>query len=344
MSAPFPVPHTWPILLADLGLSEVHVLKRADLPVDLFRRAVRAHGDGTEPPRITAQQYFGLFDALEAELDDPLIGLRIGQAISVEMFEPPIFAALCSPDMARAVERLQRFKRLVGPFRLEVEATEHHTTLAFEGVGVPQMPANIAQMELVFITHLLRLATRSPVAPLEVTFRGRYDAELLAPFRSFFACPVRSGTAWTVRFSDLDMRRPFLTANTGMWNVFEPRLRRRLAELDAAADSTERVRAALFELLPSGRSSVADVGRTLGMSRRSLQRRLSEEGITFQAVLDGTREDLARHYLGQTALSGAEIGFLLGYDDPSSFFRAFQRWTGETPETVRSMLRERAAE
>ena len=344
MPTPFPVASAWSMLLADLGVSDVRVLRRADLPIDLFRRAARAGADGSEPPRMTSQQYFDVFDALVEELGDPGVGLTVGQAVSVEMFEPPLFAALCSPDMARAVERIAHFKRLIGPLTMQVEVADAHTTLTYGPYGAPRLPSTVGHAELVFKTHLIRLATRSPVQPLEVEFAEPLTPELRGRFQDYFGCTVRIGTGWSVRFSDLDMRRPFLTASAGMWSVFEPNLRRRLAEVDASANTVERVHGALLELLPSGRSSVADVGKMLGMSRRSLQRRLSGEDTTFQAVLDGTREDLARHYLARTTLSGAEISFLLGYDDPSSFFRAFQRWTGETPETVRASSRRRTAD
>ena len=93
-----------------------------------------------------------------------------------------------------------------------------------------------------------------------------------------------------------------------------------------------------LELLPSGRSVIGDVARTLGMSTRTLQRRLGAESSRYQVVLNQTREQLARHYLGSSTMSGAEIRFLLGYDDPSSFFRAFHQWTGQTPETVRAAV------
>jgi AraC-like DNA-binding protein len=91
-------------------------------------------------------------------------------------------------------------------------------------------------------------------------------------------------------------------------------------------------------LLPSGESSVDAVCRRLGTSVRTLQRRLREEGDTFQAILNRTRESLARHYLKRPELTATEISFLLGYEDPSSFFRAFTSWTGTTPEQARGAL------
>ena len=78
------------------------------------------------------------------------------------------------------------------------------------------------------------------------------------------------------------------------------------------------------------------VARKLAISKRTLQRRLREDGATFQEVLADVREALARHYLQRTTLSGAEISYLLGFEDPNSFSRAFHAWTGKTPEQLRS--------
>jgi AraC-like DNA-binding protein len=123
-----------------------------------------------------------------------------------------------------------------------------------------------------------------------------------------------------------------------MWQEFEPALKQRLSELDQSATSSDRVRSALLELLPSGAASIEAVGKKLGTSSRTLQRRLGEEGETFQGLLNRTREALARHYLKRPELTASEISFLLGYEDPSSFFRAFAAWTGITPEQARAEL------
>jgi AraC-like DNA-binding protein len=77
------------------------------------------------------------------------------------------------------------------------------------------------------------------------------------------------------------------------------------------------------------------IASRLAMSKRTLQRRLGEEGMTFQSLVNQTREALARHYLSQTTLSNGEISFLLGFEDPNSFFRAFHDWTGITPDVLR---------
>jgi AraC-like DNA-binding protein len=114
-----------------------------------------------------------------------------------------------------------------------------------------------------------------------------------------------------------------------------PDLGRRLSDLQKSATVAERVRAALVETLPAGDPSITAVTGQLATSARTLKRQLSQEGTSFQAVLAGTRERLARHYLTRDDLRTSEIAFLLGYHDTNSFYRAFKTWTGTTPEVAR---------
>jgi AraC-like DNA-binding protein len=114
-----------------------------------------------------------------------------------------------------------------------------------------------------------------------------------------------------------------------------------MAEAEAERSIQDQVQAALFELLPSGRTQMGDVAKELGIGQRTLQRRLAAEHTTWLDVLNHTRARLARHYLGTTQMPPAEVSFLLGFEDPNSLFRAFQRWTGTTPESWRANARDR---
>ncbi len=325
MSRSVRVEHTWRLLMRDLGVSEPRVLRRAGQPADLFTR---------EQATVSPEAYFRMWDALEAESGLEDFPLVVGQAFSGEMFSPPLFAALCSPDLDTAAERVGRYKRLLGPFRLDVERDAHGTRLTFGCLSVARPPPGIGTMEVVFWLHFVRTATRSPIRPSAVTLPHRLPRP--APYRDYFGIPVGLGAGYTLTFSELDARRPFLTGDARMWAFFEPELRRRLVELEGASTVVERVESALVELLPSGRSAIGDVARELGCSSRTLQRWLGREQVRYQGVLDRTRERLARHYLRSSSMSSAEISFLLGYEDPNSFFRAFHRWTGSTPRAVRT--------
>jgi len=316
----------WATLMRDLGLRPADVLRRAGLAEDLLSRPQAA---------LDTAGYFRLWLALEAALGDPLFPLRLVDALSAEVFSPPLFAALCSPDLASALRRLAQHKRLVVPMALDLHSLADGRWVAqprWLGPGVTP-PLSLMAGELAFLLRLARLGTREPVRAMGLSLPERPDRS--ADFEDWFGCALEVGGPPAITFAAADAERPFLTASDAMWRAFEPELRRRLAELDASALVGERVRALLLEALPAGQVGIDAVAARLAMSRRTLQRRLGDEGLNFQALVARTREDLARHYLEQTRLSHAEISFLLGFEDPNSFFRAFQSWTGSTPERWR---------
>jgi AraC-like DNA-binding protein len=320
---------SWRVLLADLGVSPANVLRRASLAGDLFAR---------DRVTLTQTEYFRLWRGVEEEAADSTLPLRIGAAIKAESFDPPLFAALCSPDLDTALGRIARYKALTCPMRLDVRIRRQATTLVLSWLDATEAPPGmLVATELVFFVALARLATRARVKPLAV------EAPVpLAPadaYTSWFGVAPRRGHRPALAFAAADARRPFVTANAGMWRSFEPELQRRLAGLDASASTAERVRASLLELLPSGAASIQAVAARLGASARTLQRRLQDEETSFATVLAETRSELAHHYLGNTALTAAEISFLLGFEDPNSFYRAFRTWTGATPEEARSLLK-----
>ena len=114
----------WKVLLHDLGLNPRAVLRRADLPGDLFVRDKSA---------LSQEQYFRLWQEIDEEADDPSLPLRIAGAVSVEAFDPPIFAALCCQDLNAAFARVAHYKRLIAPMALHVDVSDDATTLAARG-------------------------------------------------------------------------------------------------------------------------------------------------------------------------------------------------------------------
>jgi AraC-like DNA-binding protein len=311
-------------LLADLGVSLPNVLRRASLPADLFARGTALVAPG---------EYFAFWQAIEEEAAIPDVPIAIGRAISAEVFDPPLFAALCSPNLRVAARRIAAYKPLIGPLRVTVTETARELTLDYVWPGQLQPPPVLAAAELVFWVALTRIATRSHVCPL------RASAPAAPPnrqaYRDFLGVPIEAGAVQSITFSADEASRPFLTADEPMWAFFEPELRRRLSALEHNASITDRVRGALLELLPAGRATMAAVAHELAVSPRTLQRRLQDERTSFQNILNETRLALARNYLSSSTLSAGEIAFLLGYDDPNSFYRAFVSWTGQTPGSLR---------
>ncbi|WP_175871123.1 AraC family transcriptional regulator [Burkholderia sp. BCC0397] len=320
---------TWRTLLRDLGIVPANVLRRAGLPDDLLEQP---------SVRLATDDYYRLWNSIEVESGESLFPLRVCQAVRSESFSPLLFAALCSPNLLVAAQRIARFKRLIAPIRVDVLQT--HSLMTVEVTWLDSSlspPASLVVLELLFCVTLARMGTREPVRPIEVTTTVLPSP--LAPYEDFLGARVKRGTHHQVKFSAADATRPFVTSNEPLWAAFEPELRKRLVDLNASATTAMRVRAALLEGLPSGLVTIEDIARKLALSKRTLQRRVESEGTSYQEILSHTRADLARHYLAKTTLSAAEISFLLGFDEPNSFYRAFRTWAGTTPEAVRNQAR-----
>ncbi len=321
----FTVNPGWRILLNDLGLHPLEVLRKAGLPEDLFSR---------KDAVLDTAEYFRFWKAIENSAGDPLLPLRIGSTISVESFDPPVFAAMCSQDLNAALQRIAFYKKLVMPMELYVGIGGQKTVLEIEWLDViSEPPVSLVATELIFFVQLARIATRQRIFPLEVISPLPLEPE--SDYAAYFGTTVKKGEMPGIHFSAADASQPFMTANEKMWQFFEPGLKKRLSELQHSATMAERVRAVLLELLPGGSPTIDAVSGKLFLSKRTLQRKLKDEGVRFQGLLGRARKDLALYYLRNSRLSSAEISFLLGFEEPNSFFRAFHLWTGMTPDQAR---------
>jgi len=253
----------WRGILAEVGVDYRDVLRRAGLPDDLLNR---------RDIRLSTDAFIRFFAALDTVVSDGAFWVRLTEAMSPEYFTPPMFAALCSPDLATATERLARFKPLMGPVHLQVRDDSEGLTLTYRWLpSALRLPAFMHGMEALFVTRLARLGTRLPIHPSAVTVpelpRDRQ------PFEDYLRVRLRRGEHIRVTFTPADAHRPFRTANRALWAVFEPELRRHLADLGGEATFAERTRAVLLEALPSGQGGIGDVARRLAVSASALSPR-----------------------------------------------------------------------
>ena len=324
----FSVHKGWKLLIADMGISPADALKLAGLPADIFNR---------DEASLSTAEYYNLWLALEQLAGEEQLPLMVGSAISAEVFDPPIFASLCSPNLNVALQRLQRFKRLIGPMKLNLQIDDQATAVSIECYDKSQeMPISLGTMEMVFFAQLSRMATRAQIVPKQVSLIQL--PKDVTPYNDYFGISVIQGEINEIIFTPEDAKRPFLTDNAGMWSFFEPGLQQKLSELDSSASMSERIKNLLLEMLPSGQSSMEETASRLAVSKRTLQRRLNEEGESFQSILQQTREQLAKHYLTHSEMSQGEISFLLGFNDTNSFIRAYSSWTGQSPGQYRTNI------
>ena len=311
-----------------LNISPERVLKRAGLPEDYLSAEARG---------VTAREWFALWEAVEAEYGKPDIAVRLGQALARGPFVPPIFAFSCSPNIEMGLKRLALFKPLMGPINLDVQRREDAVVVTYTSVDPEVLvPPVVARFEAAYFIECCRIFTGEHIVPLAVGMTGA--PEPWQPLVEMLGIVPEPAEDFQLTFSLHDATLPLITQNEEMWAGFEESLRKKMLNRNVSVGMTERVRNALLEALPSGHNTVDDVCKRLHVSKRTLQRRLKDEGTTYQEVLDQTRSDLSHHYLKKPEVSVVEISYLLGFQDPGSFYRAFHGWTGQTPADVRARL------
>jgi AraC-like DNA-binding protein len=222
---------------------------------------------------------------------------------------------------------------------VKVELVDLGGPAAFRVTRESHAPAP-ASHELCFAV-LVRHARAMLAEPLRVSrvrFAHEGSGELLTRYRAFFNAPVEFGSAVTeIVFDERELGKPLLSSDANLLAILQPSAEQALAKGRVTAPLTDQVRRSLEGALREDDAQLESVAKRLGMTGRSLQRRLKDEGTAFQTLRDETRKRLADRYLGQ-GLTFAEISFLLGFSEPSAFFRAFKRWTGLTPYERRAAL------
>jgi AraC-like DNA-binding protein len=199
----------------------------------------------------------------------------------------------------------------------------------------------LAPAEFAFATTVshLRMALGSTWSPREVLFAAPPPASD-AVHRRFFGCPVRFDVAAsTIVLDAADLALPMQRPDAELGRVLERHADHLLGALGGTRDFLDDVRRAIVVALPDANATVARTARQLGVSVRTLQRRLQEHGESFDGLYDQTRRALARRYLDDPGVSIQETAHLLAFGDLRGFYRAFKRWEGRTPAEYRRQAR-----
>lgn len=320
--------------LEEHQLSLPDVLRHAGLPIGFFNQ---------EKIFVTTEELFALWRAIAETSRDPAIGLKLGTEQRIERYDPAAIAALYSQSFRDALQRMVRYKQLTCPEEIRISHDTDECAVEFRWLLAREMePAVLIDLCLSWILAIGRRGTGGLVTPLRVELaRPPGRREML---ESHYGCRVKfqaSRNAIIFRPSDLD--RSFVTHNADLLALIAPQLEAALNDQRSRQTVTEQVKTVLKRLLAGHRPSIQDVARQLNLSPRTLQRRLTDSGVSFQQLLEEARRELARHYLSQSSLELNETAYLLGYEDANSFFRAFHLWEGTTPGQWRSSQRPASA-
>ena len=289
--------------------------------------------------RIAVKNQIRFLNLVANALSDDFLGAHLAESVDLRELGLLYYVLSSSKTLGDALSRGARYSTINNEgIAITYRENDKKMSIAFRYIGVARLnDRHQIEFFVVTLVRICRQLTGRHLSPIVIKFMHRRTS-LPAKLKSFFGCKVVFG-------SDIDevaYRQPFKYTpvvdadpylNSLLVNYCEEALSNRRVSSGGWRLNVEN---AIATLLPHGRAEMGEVAQRLGISQRTLARRLASEGQTFGDVLNGLRFDLARRYLEEHDLQISKVAWLLGYQETSAFYHAFKRWTGKTPTQIRS--------
>jgi len=306
---------------------------------ELFHRAGLDYDHLSQPlVRFSYASIQRLWTLAVATTGDACFGLRVSSFWHPTTFHALGYSWLASRNLAEGFDRLVRYSSVAntaskGMLRIDQSADAFCFTVDSNSVFPPPQAAAM-DAGMATILRMCRAAYGNKFRPLQVSMHHP-DPGCADQFAELFAAPVLFSQQHYAMHIDPDIaHEPLSTANPELVRVNDQIVTDYLANLDRG-DVIMRIHSQLIERLPSGRVDEGDIADSINLSRRSLQRKLKQQGVSFSGLLDGSRRELGLQYVRNSQHSLNEIAYLLGFSEPGNFSRAFKRWYGKSPSQYR---------
>lgn len=296
--------------------------------------------DATVDPlhMVSSRAYYDFFaDLARQDPEGSTLPLRVGASMRCDDYGAFGFAWKTATTLAGSYGRAEKFgRRLTSVSRYTVEPVPDGAFFHLHRTGERHLGLRLSnEATIASIASISQEVSVSPFRPLAVYFRHaapvRPDAHE-APFE----CPVHFGADRdALLVSAEQLARGNRLSDEGLSAYFDRRLEEEMASWGREEGFDQQIRHLVAQRLSDGVPTLSSVAETLGVGARTLQRRLSDDGQTFQSVVDAARRELSVRLLRETDYSLAEIAFLTGFAEQSGFTRAFKRWSGQTPRSYR---------
>lgn len=282
-------------------------------------------------------RYYTLLESIAAQIDATDLPLRVGASMRCDEYGALGLAWKAAPTLHGSMSRVERYARLwTSVVEYELRDDPRGVLFILHRDGPRRLGMRLSnEATLASAVSIARQVCPVPFAPLEVQIKHAAPAET-THHEAYFDCPVRfEADHDALLVSPEALAQPNILGDEGISRYLVSHLDRELSEVATEPTLLVEAKDAIAQALSEGTPKMADIARRLGYSARSFHRRLSEHGMSFQTLAEDTRRDLAKGLLRDDALSLAEIAFLTGFAEQSSFTRAFKRWVGTTPATYR---------
>ncbi len=294
--------------------------------------------------RVPGGQVERLWRFAIEQMADPIGGLHMTEAYNPGTLDIVGYVVISCRTIGDVLDRLSRYARLLNDgMRIEVERIA--STAVCRCTYVDSMdnyllrsPEQAIGTVWAGLARELGRMTAKRLTATEIWFRhAAPEAAQAKEYERVLGAPVKFGASddrFILPLAHLGER--VLSANPLLLRTFEQHADAVLHNLEQHGSKSQKVARVLAERLKGAVPPLSEIARELAMSDRNLQRALKSDGTSFQRLLDQVRRDLALRHLANPATSTGEVGFLLGFSEPSAFHRAYRRWTGKAPSAYRA--------
>ena len=287
---------------------------------------------------ISDSDFFALLERLDAASPrGRLVPVKMGASMRCDDYGAFGLAFKTAPDLRASFARVERFGKVVTSVA-NFRATQSGASVFMEVVQGQEPRLGLTMTNALAVAAAVALArevSQDSFAPVAIYLKSEQPADD-GLYQEHFRCPIIYGADRdAVEITVAAASRPNRLSDVGMSSFFDAHLDTELDQINQTSELERRVLGHIRDALSDGVPTVAEVAAGMGMSRRTLQRRLSADGLAYQTLVDDARKSLAEQLLRQTEYALAEIAFLTGFSDQSTFTRAFKRWHGQTPAGYR---------
>ena len=278
-----------------------------------------------------------LWRAAVRATQDAGFGLKAGSQVGPANFNVVGELLQTSASLREAIAAVQKYQRLIsdgGRFQM-VAGAQASWLIYHPRQGTLAFSPHQVEAVLAAVLSFIGGAMGTVVRPLQVQF-SQPRVGLLAGYREVFACPVAFEQAFSgLLLDNALLDAPLLRADERRAREHQRAAAARMADLTQGGALAQELRAWMIATLASRVPTRAEAAQALGVSERTLARRMQAQGLSFTALLDGVRRDAALQAVTHSTRALADIGLALGFAEPAVFWRAFRRWTGCTPQAWR---------
>jgi len=330
------------IPMAQGGLARLAIarLKGAGLPVAPILRRVGLTPELVADPqeRLSVRSQIALLAEAAIALQDECLGFTLARDHDPREVGLLYYVMASSRTLGEALKRLARYSKVANEALVFGHREGNSLIISLGYSGVPRN-SDVHQMEFCMFAavRICRLLTGQKLVPQHFSI-AHHRSGNTAEMTRFVGTKVEFGADKDEFALNLDSRElPVIHADNYLNDLLLKYCEAALAgRKEGSSQLCTRVENAISSLLPHGRVLVGEVARSLGMSDRTLGRKLADEGLNFTEIFQNLRRDLAVRYLDDPKLHVSKIAWLLGFQDVSAFTHAFKRWTGKTPSQMRT--------